>query len=57
MNKGLILLIKIITTLSFLGLLICVAIDASGRMELVCCTVATVGTYILVSQKKKRKSV
>lgn len=57
MNKGLILLIKIITTLSFLGLLICVAIDASGRMELVCCTVATVGTYILVSQKKKRKNV
>ncbi len=56
MNKRLILAIKIITTLSFLGLLICVAADASGRLELVCCTAATVGTYILVSQKKKREN-
>ncbi|MDF2587343.1 MAG: hypothetical protein K0S41_1184 [Anaerocolumna sp.] len=49
------MIIKIIVCLAFAGLLISIATDLFvGRLELVFCFIATVGSYILFLSKKKR---
>lgn len=55
MNKTVQLLIKILVIIGFLGVLLSVAFDWGGRFEIVCCTVAAVGSFILFKQKKMRE--
>lgn len=54
MNKTVNLILRLLVLVAFTGLLLSIALDRGERLELVCCTVATVGSYILFKQKKKR---
>lgn len=53
MNKIVQLIIKLIVIAGFAGVLLSVFLDWGGRFELICCTVAAVGSFILFSQKKR----
>lgn len=54
MNKTLITVVKILATIGFAGMLACVAFDLSNRLELICCAVAAVCSYIVFFSKKKK---
>lgn len=54
MNKTVNLILRLLVLVAFTGLLLSIALDWGERLELVCCTVATAGSYILFKQKKKR---
>ena len=54
MNKTVNLILRLLVLVAFTGLLLSIALDWGETLLLVCCTVATGGSYILFKQKKKR---
>lgn len=55
MNKRLKYILKIIATLAFTGLLLSIAFNGNSHLELACCAVATICSYIIFFTKENPK--
>lgn len=52
MNKKLKNILKMIAILAFSGLLLSIAFDGNAHLELACCAVATICSYIIFFSKE-----